>query len=400
MLEALRLRDFRLLWGARLVAALGSWLLVIAIPAHVFQITGSMLATGLTLVAEFLPPLVLGPFAGALADRWDRRRVMICADLFRAAVISLMLFATTEQTLWLVYVALIAESAGSTVFRPAAQAHTPAVVGTGSALSGAQSLNAAGDGIVRLVGPPAGAALLTVAGFEFLVLLDSASYLISALAITATAPRPHPPGSRAAVRAGIAGILPVLRGVPIALAFLPFTAIFLAANASLSALLVPFGVRQLGGSEQIGFVSSALGLGFLLGAVIIRHCADRFQPGHLFAASQFATAIAFFVLFSSATMTVALPAAVAIGAFGSMTVVVPQLTLQRVVPAEALGRISAVFLSAEAMATLLGALVGPMLAEGFSLRTAMVVACVTTALSALASSVSIPQPAMVETVSR
>ncbi|WP_086827110.1 MFS transporter [Allokutzneria sp. NRRL B-24872] len=392
MLEALRFRDFRLLWGARLVAALGSWLLVIAIPAHVFQVTGSLVATGLTLVAEFLPPLVLGPVAGALADRWDRRRVMICADLVRAAVITLMLFATKENSLWLVYVALLAESAAATVFRPAAQAHTPAVVGTGSALSGAQSLNAVTDGIVRLVGPPAGAALLTLAGFEFLVLLDCASYLVSAVAIAATAPRTRPPGERKAVLAEIAGGLRVLRRVPIALALLPFSAVFLAANASLSALLVPFGVRQLGGSEQVGFVSSALGVGFLLGAVVIRRCVDRFPPGHLFAASQFATAIAFFVLFDSMTMGVALPAALAVGVFGSMTVVTPQVALQRAVPNEVLGRISAVFLTAEALAALLGALAGPALAQGFSLRAAMVTACLVTMLSALASALLIPEP--------
>src|SRR5947208_994925 len=55
MLGALRIRDFRLLWGARLVSQLGSWLLVIAIPAHVFTLTGSVSATGLTVAADFLP---------------------------------------------------------------------------------------------------------------------------------------------------------------------------------------------------------------------------------------------------------------------------------------------------------------------------------------------------------
>ncbi|GLI02904.1 MFS transporter [Phytohabitans aurantiacus] len=77
MIEALRLRDFRLLWLARLVSLLGSWLLIVAVPAYVFALTGSLVATGLTLAAEFLPSVLLGPIAGVLADRWDRRSAML-----------------------------------------------------------------------------------------------------------------------------------------------------------------------------------------------------------------------------------------------------------------------------------------------------------------------------------
>ncbi|SMC97206.1 MFS transporter [Lentzea albidocapillata] len=397
MLEALKVRDFRLLWTGRTVSLLGSWLLVIAIPAHVYALTGSLLATGLTLVAEYLPPLLLGPFAGVVADRWDRRRVMIIADLFRAAAVTLMLFATAEHSLWLVYVALIAESTGAVLFRPAAQAHIPAVVGTGGGLSSANSLNAAVDGTVRLVAPPLGAVILTFAGFQTLIWIDVASYLVSAAAIAATT-RTTAQAVSKRVLADLAAGWKVLRDLPIAMALLPLTAVFLAANASLSALLVPFGIRQLGGSEQIGLVVSALGIGFLLGAVVIRRLVDRVQPRFLLAASQLATAVAFLLLFSSTSLVVALPAGVAIGVFGSMTLVTSQTALQRAVPNEALGRISAVFLTAEALATLIGALAGPLLAQTVSLSAAVVVACVVTAGGALAGLAVMPRAAQAECV--
>lgn len=385
MLEALKIRDYRLLWSGRAVSLLGSWLLVIAIPAHVYALTGSLLATGLTLVAEYLPPLLLGPVAGVLTDRWDRRRVMITADVFRAVAVTLMLFATAENSLWLVYVALVAESAGAVLFRPAAQAHLPVVVGKGAELSSANSLNAVTDGTVRLVAPPLGAAILTLTSFQVLIWIDVASYLVSAIAIASTT-RGAASARLLTVRQVLTDLTDgrrVLRSLPIAVVLLPLTAVFLAANASLSALLVPFGVEKLGGGEQIGLVVSALGAGFLLGAVVIRRLVDRVQPRHLLAATQLATAVAFFVLFSSTSLFVALPAGVAIGVFGSMTLVTPQVALQRVVPNEALGRISAVFLSAEALATLLGALAGPLLAQTLSLFAAVVVACVVTAGGAL-----------------
>lgn len=388
MLEALKVRDFRLLWSGRTVSLLGSWLLVIAIPAHVYGLTGSLLATGLTLVAEYLPPLLLGPVAGVLTDRWDRRRAMVIADLFRAAAVTLMLFATAEHSLWLVYVALVAESTGAVLFRPAAQAHLPVVVGTGARLSSANSLNAFTDGTVRLVAPPLGAAILTLTSFQVLIWIDVASYLVSAAAIALTTRGTGPVTERLStvrqVAADLADGWKVLRGLPIAVVLLPLTAVFLAANASLSALLVPFGIQNLGGGEQIGLVVSALGVGFLLGAVLIRRLVDRFPPRHLLAATQVATAVAFFALFTSTSLLVALPAGVAIGTFGSMTLVTPQTVLQRVVPNEALGRISAVFLSAEALATLIGALAGPLLAQTLSLFAAVVIACVVTVVGALA----------------
>lgn len=387
MLEALKIRDFRFLWSGRAVSQLGSWLLVIAIPAHVLALTGSLLATGLTMVAEYLPPLVVGPIAGVLTDRWDRRRVMLAADAFRAVAVALMLFGTTAQSVWLIYAALIAESLGTVLFRPAAQANTPAIVGTGSALSSAVSLNGFTDGVVRLVGPPLGAALLTLTNFQTLILIDTASYLVSAVAILMTSRRPavqREPGSTAlGVFEDMVAGLRVLRGVPIALMLLPLTTVFLTANAGLSAILVPFGVRQLGGSEQIGLVVSALGIGFLIGAVLIRRLVDRVQPRYLLAAVQLATAAAFFMLFTSTSLVVALPAAVLIGTFGSMTLVTPQTALQRVVPNEVLGRISSVFFAAEALATLIGALVGPLLASSFSIYTTMVIAVIVTALGAL-----------------
>ena len=59
MLQALRIRDFRLLWGGGLISSFGSWLLILAIPAHVFQVTGSLRDTGLTLGAQYLPGLLI-----------------------------------------------------------------------------------------------------------------------------------------------------------------------------------------------------------------------------------------------------------------------------------------------------------------------------------------------------
>ena len=179
-------------------------------------------------------------------------------------------------------------------------------------------------------------------------------------------------------------------------ALLLVTVIFLAANASLSAVLIPFGIQRLGGSEHTGFLLAGLGVGFLLGAPAIRLLLDRVQPGPLLAATLAATAAAFFALFTSSSLATALPAAAAVGTFGSMSLVVPQTAMQRVIPNALLGRIGAVFLTGEAAATLAGAAAGPVLAQAAGLTaTAAVAGLVTLAAAALARlsvpKISVPQ---------
>ncbi|MEV4510925.1 MFS transporter [Dactylosporangium sp. NPDC049525] len=393
MLDALRVRDFRLLWSGRFVSQLGTWLLTVAVPAYVLELTGSLMATGLTLAAEYLPLLLLGPLAGVLSDRWDRRRVMLGTDLFRAVVVAAMLAVDSPGTVWVIYAALAAESAGSILFRPAAQAYTPAVVGTGPLLSSANALTSLTDGTVRLIGAPLGAVLLLTFGFPVLIWVDIASYLVSAVAIYRTTRRPAPatsPATGAQLLADLRHGVRTIAAHRMTLWLLITSTVFTLANGSLGALLVPLGVTELGGPRQAGLVVSALGVGFLLGAPLIRALVDKIQPRPLYAGSLLATAAGFLLLFTAHNLTVALPAAVAVGISGSMTWAVPQTTVQRTLPNNVLGRVSAVFFSGEALATLIGAVAGPAVAQAAGLATLAFLACGVAAASAVLAVTLLP----------
>jgi predicted MFS family arabinose efflux permease len=395
--QALRIPDFRLLWGGCLINSLGSWLLVLAVPAHILTSTGSLRDTGLALAAEYLPRLVLGPVAGAVADGWDRRRLMIVANLFCAGAVAVMLLGTAPGRYWVLYAALIAENAGVVIYAPARQARTPDIVGTGPLLNSANSLSSVSGGIVRLLGGPLGGVLLAVCGIRWLICVDAASYLLAAAAVFLTSrPGRHP--HRAALISTVAHDLikgiRVLRAQPTARALLPVTVIFLAANASLTAVLIPFGMQRLGGSEQTGLLLSCLGMGFLIGAPVIRVFLDRVQPRNLLVASLPATASACFLLFTSSSLVAALPAAVAVAMTGSMVLVVQQTTLQRVIPGAALGRASAVFLTGEAAATLTGSVAGPFLAGAAGLVAVATVASLVTLGAAALAFLTMPQMAV------
>jgi MFS family permease len=395
--QALRVPDFRLLWGGGLVSSLGSWLLVLAVPAHILAATGSLRATGLALAAQYLPQLALGPAAGAVADRVDKRRLMIGANLFCAGAVAVMLLGTSPGRYWVLYAALVAENAGAVFYAPALQARMPAITGTGPLLSSANSLTSAGSGIVRLAGGPLGGVLLAACGISWLICADALSYLLAAVAVLMTSrPAGRRPGGDTVIRAMARDLREgarVLGGQPAARALLPVTVVFLAANASLSAVLIPFGVQRLGGSERTGLLLSCLGAGYLLGAPVIRALLDRAGPRSLLTASLAATACAYLLLFTSSSLGAALPAAAAVGLCGSMPLVIQQTALQRVIPGAVLGRVCAVFLAGEAAATLAGSVAGPFLAQAAGVAAAGAAASLVTLGAAAVAFLAVPRTA-------
>lgn len=92
-MRALRHRDFAIFWTGALVSNSGSWLQNVAVPYVLFQLTGSTFWVGLATFAQFLPGVLLGPLGGSLADRFDRRRVLVMTQSL-LAVSSLMLWVS------------------------------------------------------------------------------------------------------------------------------------------------------------------------------------------------------------------------------------------------------------------------------------------------------------------
>lgn len=320
---------------------------------------------------------------------------MITTNLCCAAAVAAMLLGTAPGRCWVLYAALVAENSGAVVYAPAVQARTPAIVGTGPLLSSASALNSVSSGTARLIGGPLGGILLALCGIRWLICADALSYLVSGAAMFMTSrtggQRPRRNGATGGVARDLIQGTRVLRAQPIVRALLPVTVIFLAANASLGAILIPFGVQRLGGSENTGFLLSCLGVGFLIGAPVIRGLLDRCQPRHLLAATLAATAAAYYLLFTSASLATALPAAAAVGMTGSMSLVITQTIVQRVIPNAALGRVSAVFLTSEAAATLTGAAAGPFLAQAAHVTAAAGAASLLTVSAAVLAYLTVPR---------
>jgi MFS family permease len=182
MFTVLRTRSYARLWLSSLISTLGDWLLLVALPLSVLTLSGSALATGLTLLSATLPTVLFAPLAGALADRWDRRRLMIACDLSRAALLPMLLLVHDTRHLWIVYTVTFLMSMVRKLFDPASRAMVPQLLDGSRLVRAGALLSIAGDA-ARLVGPALGGVLYAASGLRLVVWLDVLSFLCSALLI-------------------------------------------------------------------------------------------------------------------------------------------------------------------------------------------------------------------------
>jgi MFS family permease len=174
--------DFRRLYLASLISLGGDWFLIVALFGLVLELTGQAVAVAFTIAAQDLTYFLASPFAGVLADRLDRRRLMVAADLARAVLVLGFLFVRTEDAVWLLYVLLAGVAVFSAMFEPASAAATPNLVDERD-LSTANALSGSLWGTMLAVGAGLGGVVSAAFGRDAAIAIDSISFVVSALLI-------------------------------------------------------------------------------------------------------------------------------------------------------------------------------------------------------------------------
>jgi Na+/melibiose symporter-like transporter len=288
----LRQRDFALLWFAGLVSFTGDWMLAVALPFTVYEVTGSALATGGVLVANKLSALALGSVAGVFVDRWDRKRTMVVANLVRAPLLLPLLAVDSAERVWIVYVVAAALSAVGQFFRPAENALLPHLVGKAH-LVPANALNALNDNLSRLVGPALGGLTAAWLGLGGVAAADAASYLvaagmIAAIAVTTRPERTLSPDA-ATVAGGWAAVwrewqagLRLIRGNRVLrVVFGVFAIASLGEGVMQTAFWVYVEQVLGGGTREAGWLLSAQAVGGLIGAAAVGAWGKTHPPVYL-----------------------------------------------------------------------------------------------------------------------
>jgi Arabinose efflux permease len=366
MLSALRRRNFVLLWVGQLVSLSGDWLLVVALPFYVLQLTGSILQMGIMFMAEMLPRVLFGSLAGVFVDRWDRRRTMIVADLLRAGFVLLLLLVHSKDLLWLIYVVMMVQSIITQFFTPAASAIIPSIVDE-QALVGANSLSSLSESVTRFIGPPLGGILFALSGLMGIVLLDSATFLFSACAIVfIVVPKlVNEKQKMVRVASAIAKVgrelvegLQLIKGEAVLLWTFVVMSILMLGQGDIYVLLVVFIQRVMhGGSEVYGWMITAQGVGSLVGALLVGGVTKFVRPVYLVTCALVIASCSFFVIINVPVLGLVIPLIAFVGLFSVGGMIVFQTLLQSNVSDKYRGRVFGTLSTVLSLSMLVGMLI-------------------------------------------
>ncbi len=288
MIATLRHRNFGLLWAGGLVSMAGDWMLYIALPIYVYQLTGSTLATSLMFIAETLPRIVLGSVAGVFVDRWERKRTMVITNGLLALGLVPLLLVQSRDLVWIVYLVGFVQATIEQFFSPAKNAMLPNLVPEDQLVS-ANAANALNNNLARLVGPALGGVIAGLLGLPGVILLDTASFLIAGtlIALINVTSQPSKAAPAAEIPAGlwlgvwrewVDGLRLIWRERVVA-TLMGVTAIAAVGEGIMGVLFIVFVNRVLhGGALEIGWLMSAQAVGGLLGGLIAGWVGRRVPP--------------------------------------------------------------------------------------------------------------------------
>ncbi len=171
---------YRKLAAANFVSGIGDWFSSVAILSLLLQLTGSGMAVGLTLAARTLPFLIMGPVGGWLADRGNKKTILMVSDFSRIALASSLLLANSPDRIWIAYAATIGLVIFSALSLPARQSLIPRVVSAEN-LPAANAFDQTLGGMNMVLGATLGGAASAAFGPQGSFLLNAATFLISGL---------------------------------------------------------------------------------------------------------------------------------------------------------------------------------------------------------------------------
>ena len=342
--------NLRRLWLGQIVSQLGDWFNAIALYSLLYQLTGTATSVALVIVLQLLPASFVTPFVGMVVDRYDRRRIMIAADIVRGIVILGLLFVRTPGTVWIAYAVLIVAVSATGFFEPAKSATIPSVVDREDLVT-ANALSTATWSVMLAAGASIGGLAAAAFGRNVTFVLNSLSFFASAFFVIRVSIPPRPPSTAPG------GFQPFIEGFR-----------YLRAHRDIASIaLIKAGWSTVGGALLIltvlgqkvfpihgsgdagtGVLYAARGVGALVGSWVVSHLAMRSSDRlmRLIAPAYFVAGAFYAVIGFAPTIWVA--ALLVIGAHicGSILWVAANVLLQLKAPDAFRGRVFSAELAA------------------------------------------------------
>lgn len=278
-------RNLALLLGGQFISQIGDKFYALALAFWVLQATGSPQRMGIVLFAAMAPSILLGFVLGGVLDRWNRKAILITADLVRSAVIATItaLFYWGALNLPIILAAQVVLSAASAFYNPTVSALVPQIVAQ-DRLGKANALSQLLSGIANILGPALGGLAVAGLGYGFVFVFNGASFLFSAaLAAFLALPARTQPVQRAALPA-LAAIYRFIWRDKRILTILGVVAVihFFVGSISVATPVLANALRG-DGAANLGYLETALGMGTVLCALIMHRVnLNRREPRFLF----------------------------------------------------------------------------------------------------------------------
>jgi MFS family permease len=382
-------RSFRLFFAGQGLSFIGDGLRTIAIPLLVFHLTRSALSLGVTYALEFLPFALAGLVGGSLADRLDRRRLMIACNIVRFTIILILVAGALRGflSLALIYVSIIIISICAAIFLGGEASSIPFILGKDRATQAVSTLIAAEQG-ANLIAPPIGGALFSIGGAVPALVVNALTYITSFAAI-ANIPTlgPDTPGGLPTLGELRADIQQGFRFLWADTTMRTITLMSLGLNLfgmMAMAVYIPFYKVALGASDaQVGLTLGIVAIGSMSGSLLAGAYAGRWPFGKALCIAYAIDALIFIpVMFLNSLWLAALfwSLASAGAAFETAQIVSWRM---RVIPQESIGRVFGAVRLVVLIGVVPGAIAGGYLADLHGVRLPIVVSTVGYLLLAL-----------------
>ncbi len=382
-------RDFRLLLAAFATSRAGDFLYTIGLVVYVLDTTGSSAWVSATVIVRVVPLVLGGSLAGLLADRVDRRWLMVLCDVARAALmLALAAVAALGGSVVLVVVLVGFATFLGMPYSPAFYASLPRLVPERE-LASANSLVSTVEYLSLVVGPGIGGLLVATAGPDWAFVVNAATFLVSAVFVLVST---VPPPERTEDDAADVG---VVAGVRLGFQTLLGDRVLATLSVSLLAITLIYGFELvylvivardlLGmGASGVGYLDAAVGVGGLLGAVVAPRLARSRRPRAVIAAVVLFNAAPMAALAVLRSPWLALVVLAVEGVASLVLDVVSTTIMQRVVPGTRLARVEGLLSSLSMATLLLGSALAPALLGLLGLQASLVVAAAVPAAVTLA----------------
>lgn len=266
------LREFLILWSTQSLSQLGSSMTAFALTLWLYEETGSALKTATLAICSYAPYVIMSIFAGALSDRFDKKKTMLVCDLLAAlsTMVVLSLYLTNNLVVWHLYAVNAFSGLMNTVQQPASEVATTLLIPKQQyqRASGLQSLSRS---LISILNPLFATALYGLAGLEMVIFLDLGSFVIAFLALLFGIKLPEVPEEKKESVLTLAkeGVT-YLKNTPMILTMILFMSginlVASAFDAVLPGLIIP---NPKGGTVILGVVTSFAGIAMIFGSVLV-----------------------------------------------------------------------------------------------------------------------------------